>query len=56
MWEFNDSSRISILFNLKEVREANRAFSFVLNELSINYKLIKYELNINNALFEYVIL
>ena len=64
MWEFNDTSRISILFSLREVKEVNRVFSFILNELninyklinnelSINYKLVKGELNINNASFKY---
>ena len=35
------------------MKKASRAFSFILDELSINYKLIKGELSINNASFEY---
>ena len=34
----------------------NNAFSFVLNELNINYKLINSESSNNNTLFKYVII
>ena len=54
MRELNDISRIFILFNLREVREASRAFSFILDELNINYKLVNSELSVNNTLFKYV--
>ena len=54
-----------MLFNLREVKEASHAFSFVLNklniyyklinsELDINYKLINNKLSINNISFEYI--
>ena len=67
MREFNNTSRIFIVFNLREVRITSRAFSFVLDELSINYKLsnskssinyklVNNELSINNTSFEYVII
>ena len=57
MREFNDTLRISTLFNLKKkIKIANRAFSFILDKLNINYKLINNELIINNTLFEYVII